>query len=168
MATKDIVLAVRGVAAGFGDEAPLVVLQDEPRSSSLRIPVGPYEASSIILELEGIAPYRPLAHDLLASFFRDHGFLLESARIYDAVPDDDGGERFLSRIRYRRGLRRWEKEVRPSDAIALALRLGAPILAPREFLDRREARRLSAKLETRLPLYLQVPRCEAVAERSAR
>lgn len=157
MATEDVVLSVRGVAAGFGDEAPLVVLQNEPRSSSLRIPVGPYEASSIILEVEGIAPYRPLAHDLLATFFRDHGFYLESARIYDAIPDENGGERFLSRIRYRKGLRRWEKEVRPSDAIALALRLGAPILAPKEFLDRREARRASAAGDTRLPLYLQVP-----------
>ncbi len=168
MATQDVVLSVRGVAAGFGDEAPLVVLQDEPRSSSLRIPVGPYEASAIILEVEGIAPYRPLAHDLLAGFFRDHGFLLESVRIYDAIPDGDGGERFLSRIRYRKGIRRWEKEVRPSDAIALALRLGAPILAPREFLDRREARRAAAAGDTRLPLYLQVPRGEAAGSRSDR
>jgi len=157
MATKDVRLSVRGIAAGFGDEAPLVVLQDEPRSSSLRIPVGPYEASSIILEVEGIATYRPLAHDLLAAFFRDHGFLLESAYIYDTVPDGDGGERFLSRIRYRKGFRRWEKEVRPSDAIALALRLGAPILAPQEFLDRREASRSSRFDDTRLPLYLQIP-----------
>ncbi|HSV56225.1 MAG TPA: bifunctional nuclease family protein [Magnetospirillaceae bacterium] len=143
-----------GVAAGFGDESPLVVLRDERRSLSLRVPVGPYEASSIILQMEGVAPYRPLAHDLLASFFQEHRFRLESARIYGAVPEG-GGERFLSRIRYRRGFRTWEKEVRPSDAIALAIRLGAPILAPREFLDRRETRRQSSR-EKHLPLYLKV------------
>ncbi len=154
MKRKDVALTVQGVAAGFGDEAPLVVLQDDRKSSSLRIPVGPYEASSIILELEGVSPFRPLTHDLLATFFRDHGFRLRSASIYDAVPDD-GGERFLARIRYSRGLRTWEKEVRPSDAIALALRLGAPILAPREFLERRESLRLSTGTP-KLPLYLKV------------
>lgn len=156
MKKTDIELTVRGIAAGFGDESPLIVLQDERKSASLRIPVGPYEASSIILELEGIAPFRPLAHDLLASLFRDHGFLLQFARICDALPDDEGGERFLARIRYRKGLRSWEKDVRPSDAIALALRLKAPILASREFLDRRESFRLAAAAEPRLPLYLQV------------
>lgn len=156
MSTTDVILTVRGVAAGFGDESPLVVLQDDRKATSLRVPVGPYEASSIILELEGVLPLRPLTHDLMASFFRDHGFRMECARIYDAEPDPKGGERFLAQIRYRRGIRRWRKEVRPSDAIALALRLGAPIFAPREFLDRREASRLQAPKENRLPLYLQV------------
>ena len=149
-------LSVRGVAAGFGDEPPLVVLQNDQKTSSLRIPVGPYEASSIILEMEGVAPFRPLAHDLLASFFRDHGFILRNAEIYEAIPDGDGGERFLARIRYSKGLRRWEKEVRPSDAIALALRLRAPILAPKEFLERRETNHLPSSTDNRLPLYLQV------------
>jgi uncharacterized protein len=156
MNKNDVVLAVDGVAAGFGDEAPLVVLHDARKSSSLRIPVGPAEASAIILELEGISPYRPLTHDLLASFFQYHGFRLESAEIYDSQPNDFGGERFLARICYRRGIKRWKRDVRPSDAIALALRLKAPILAPREFMDRRESSRLSGTMEPRRPLYLDV------------
>jgi len=156
MKRTDVALTVRGVAAGFGDEAPLIVLQDDRQSTSLRIPVGPHEASSIILELEGISPFRPLTHDLLASFFKDHGFILQFAKICDARPDDEGGERFLAQIQYRKGFRHWGKDVRPSDAIALALRLGAPILASREFLDRREALRLATVSEPRLPLYLQV------------
>jgi bifunctional DNase/RNase len=157
MQNRDVALAVGGVAAGYGDESPLVVLQDSRKSSSLRIPVGPAEASAIILALEGVQPYRPLTHDILASFFRDHGFRLECAEIYDCLPDEDVGERFLARIRYRKAFRRWSREVRPSDAIALALRLKAPIRAPRELMERKESGRLSGVAASRLPLYLKVP-----------
>lgn len=139
---KDFVdVRVHGVFAAPGEGAPLVLLVDGEGEAGLPVPVGPFEASAIIIELEGISPPRPLTHDLLADIFRESGLLLERAELYG---DPEGVARLehgasapLARLVYRRGLRRAAREVRPSDAIALALRLRAPILAERRLLGSR-------------------------------
>lgn len=146
---------VHGVSVGPGEGAPMVLLLDGKGEAGLPVPVGPFEASAIIIELEGISPPRPLTHDLLAELFREGGLSLERAELYGelgsggwrGLPDSlglafpEGGFRAagapLARLVYRRGLRRREREVRPSDAIALALRLGAPICAERGLLGSR-------------------------------
>jgi uncharacterized protein len=122
MEDGSIELRVRGVS--MEDDEPIVILEDRVTDRRLLVPVGPFEASAIILELEGIFPPRPLTHDLLAAFFEEGGFSLDAAELFgDAV----AGAR--ARLSYRKGLRKFEKEVRPSDAIALALRLGSPLRA---------------------------------------
>jgi bifunctional DNase/RNase len=93
------------------------------------MPVGPFEASAIILELEGICPPRPLTHDLLAELFKEAGYNLDRVELFGSA-----GSGARARLRYRRGYRRFGKEVRPSDALALALRLHAPIMAEAEML----------------------------------
>jgi len=123
---------VHGVAADSGDGAPVVILLDLEGESGIPVPVGPFEASAIIIELEGIAPARPLTHDLLAGFFREGGLALIGAELYGRTEGSP-----LARLIYRKGLFRRAKEVRPSDAIALALRLGAPILVARALLGSR-------------------------------
>lgn len=130
---KDFVpVSVHGLTVGTGDAMPLVLLYDNSGDSALAVPVGPFEASAIILELEGIAPPRPLTHDLLAEFFREGGLSLDRAELHGARSE---GPR--ARLVYRRGLRRAVKEVRPSDALALALRLKAPICVERSLLGPR-------------------------------
>ena len=133
MINKDFVeLRVHGVAVDSGDGLPVVLLLDEEGSAGLPLAVGPFEASAIIIELEGIAPPRPLTHDLLAEFFRDGGLVLERAELF--------GDRESSpqaRLIYRRGFLRKSRDVRPSDAVALAIRLKAPICAERALLDTR-------------------------------
>jgi uncharacterized protein len=103
---------------------PIVVLEDRVTDRRLSLPVGPYEASAIILELECISTPRPLAHDLLAYFFTEGGFCLEEVEL-SGEPGPDA----RARLTYRRGLRKYEKEVRPADALALALRLNVPVIA---------------------------------------
>jgi bifunctional DNase/RNase len=120
MDERSVELRVRAVRIEGGE--PTAVLEDPETGRRLEIPIGPFEASAVILELEGIVPPRPLTHDLLAQVFKEAGFRLESAELYG-----DGGAR--ARLTYSRGSARAEKEVRPSDALALALRLGAPITA---------------------------------------
>jgi len=67
-------------------------------------------------------PDQPQAHDLMADLFKRHGFHLESLEL-------GGGNLagFYGRILYRKWIFRHRINVRPSDGIALALRLGAPI-----------------------------------------
>lgn len=122
-------LSVAGVALDEGDSpmgsamgSPTVLLRDPSGDRCIAVPVGAFEASAIIIEIEGLKPPRPLTHDLLAELFVRHGCRLGCFEIYGLT--DEG---FLGRIRYRKRFRRHSMEVRPSDGIALALRLGSPI-----------------------------------------
>lgn len=131
--TKDFVeVHVHGVAVDGGEGLPAVFLLDREDKAGLPLQVGPFEASAIIIELEGIVPPRPLTHDLLADFFLESGARLIRAELYG---NQDSSPK--ARLIYSRGLLRKVKEVRPSDALALALRLEAPICAERSLLDSR-------------------------------
>jgi len=112
-------------------DEPVVILEDRVTDRRLFVPVGPFEASAIILEMEGISPPRPLTHDLLAEFFEEGGFSLEAVELFG-----EAAERARARLSYRKGLRQFVKEVRPSDAMAMALRLDAPLLAEASLLER--------------------------------
>jgi bifunctional DNase/RNase len=112
------------------NEEPIVLLEDRVTDRRLLVPVGPFEASAIILELEGITPPRPLTHDLLADFFEEGGFGLDEASF-----SGDAATGIRARLSYHKGLRKFAKEIRPSDAIALALRLGAPLRAEASLLE---------------------------------
>ncbi|MBN2509719.1 MAG: bifunctional nuclease family protein [Spirochaetales bacterium] len=114
--------AIHGVALDKTTEMPLVVLRASTPDMFIGIQVGPSEASSIIVELEGVQPPRPLTHDLLSQMFTRHGFTLEHVEVYGQLED-----RFLSRLHYTRGFKKFTMETRPSDALALAIRLEAPI-----------------------------------------
>lgn len=127
MDERAVELKVRAVRIEGGE--PTAVLEDPESGRHLDIPIGPFEASAVILELEGIVPPRPLTHDLLAQVFEEAGFLLRRVELFG-----EGGSR--ARLAYLRGESLVEKEVRPSDALALALRLDAPILAEPGILGR--------------------------------
>lgn len=115
-------------------DEPVVILEDRASGRRFRIPVGPFEATAIILELESIPSPRPLTHDLLADFFREGGFSLDEVELFGGP-----GARARARLSYRKGLRVFKKEVRPSDALALALRLDAPIFAEAAMFDQGKA-----------------------------
>jgi uncharacterized protein len=124
-------IRVRGVS--MENDEPIVILEDRATDRRLALPVGPYEASAIILELECISTPRPLAHDLLAYFFIEGGFCLDEVELWGKPGTDT-----RARLAYRRGLRKYEKEVRPADALALALRLNVPVLAESAMFARQE------------------------------
>jgi uncharacterized protein len=131
MVNSLVELRIRGVS--LEDDEPCVVLQDRQTDRRLQVPVGPFEASAIILDLESIPTPRPLTHALLADFFAEGGFLLDKVELFG-----EAGLGARARLCYRKGLRAFQKEVRPSDALALALRLEAPIFADTEIIDRQE------------------------------
>ena len=113
---------VRGIALEKESQMPLVLLKEKDGENILPVWVGPFEASSIIVELEGVQPPRLLTHDLLAFLFSKHRFRLLSMEIYGYLDD-----KFKARIKYRKGFFTHTVDVRPSDGLSLALRLRAPV-----------------------------------------
>ena len=106
-------------------------MSDAQARRILPVWIGPSEASSIIVELEEIKSPRPLAHDILASYFHRHGFTMDCLEIYG----QSGEFGYNARIKYHRRLRHFDMEVRPSDGLAVAVRLKAPVLAEEHLLS---------------------------------
>jgi uncharacterized protein len=131
MANASVELRIQGISLE-GDD-PYVVLEDRTKFRRLLVPVGPFEASAILLEMECVATPRPMTHALLAELFQEGGFCLDGVELLD-----DRGEGARARLSYRKGLKKFEKEVRPSDALALALKLHAPVFADQAMLERQE------------------------------
>ena len=101
---------------------PVVILKDLDGKRFLPILIGPFEATSIALALEGAPVPRPLSHDLMRT-------LLESleARLEQVVIHDIRESTFFAKLIVRTNGDVQEIDARPSDGIALALRMQAPI-----------------------------------------
>ena len=98
-----------------------------------RIPVliGSAEAQSIALRMESVTPPRPMTHDLFVSFAHAFGVKLKEVFIYKF---EDGI--FSSELTFSDGERSVQIDSRTSDAIAIAMRTGAPIFTTQDILDR--------------------------------
>lgn len=97
-----------------------------------RIPIiiGAYEAQSIALELEGIKPPRPLTHDLMANIIKNL-----HAVVNEVVITELRDNTFFAKIIFEISGLTNEVDSRPSDAIALAVRLGVPIFITEKVMD---------------------------------
>ncbi|HUX19673.1 MAG TPA: bifunctional nuclease family protein [Spirochaetia bacterium] len=124
-------LSVKGIALEHDTHLPLLLLQCTDEGAIIPIPVGPAEASSIIIEIEGVLPPRPLTHDLIVELFRRHRMRPRRLEIYDLMQG-----KHLARLVYTHGLRTRTLEVRPSDGVAIALRLEMPIVADESIVKR--------------------------------
>lgn len=107
-----------------------MVLGEVDGSRQLPIIIGAAEAQSMVLELKGINPPRPLTHTLFASVLDSLGVKMLRALIYKA----DNGV-FYSYIYMRMEETILRVDARTSDAVALALRMGAPILIYESILE---------------------------------
>ena len=98
-----------------------------------RIPVvvGVAESQSIAIKLENMIPPRPLPHDLIVGLSRAYGINLDEVFLYKF----ENGI-FLSELKFSSDDRSVKVDSRTSDAIALALRTGAPIYTTREILEK--------------------------------
>lgn len=111
-----------------GAFALLLAEEDGP----MRIPViiGAPEAQSIAIRMEGVKPPRPLTHDLFVSFAHCFGVRLLEVFIYKF---EDGI--FSSEMTFSDGEREITIDARTSDAVAIAMRTGAPIFTTRTIID---------------------------------
>ena len=101
---------------------PVVILKDLDGKRYLPILIGPFEATAIALALEGTQVPRPLSHDLMRTMLESMHATLEQIVIYD-IKDST----FFAKLVVRQNGDTQEIDARPSDGIALALRMQAPI-----------------------------------------
>src|SRR3954467_1652753 len=110
---------------------PIVVLKGVDSETVLPIWVGAFEANAIALEIEKVVPQRPMTHDLLRNVIIECRLSASSVVITDLLENT-----FYARIELK------DKnddpvmlDARPSDAIALALRLDCPIFVEQKVID---------------------------------
>jgi bifunctional DNase/RNase len=126
---KKIQLTIKGISLHQDSQLPVVILQTLDDKHTLPISIGPFEASAIITELENIHPPRPLTHDLFSEILTKHKFKLTSLYVYKSVKD-----KYFARLYYKKNIRCYSMEVRPSDGIALIIRHGGEIVTNNEVL----------------------------------
>ncbi len=119
---SEIEVEVRSVGFDDASNAPVVVLQDHDRKAALPIWIGPAEAQSIAMQMQGINPPRPMTHDLIKSILDGAGVEFQKVLIQD-VKDST----YYARIFLHAGSHDLQIDCRPSDAIALAVRFHRPI-----------------------------------------
>ena len=127
-------MEIQTVVVGGPQMPSLVVLKrhgDDDQGVHLPIRIGPVEVAAITAGIEGKPRNRPLTHDLLSTVIDTLG-----ARLASVCIDDVRGTTFYATLQLVRGDgSRTEIDCRPSDAIALAVRRGAPIYAREQVIE---------------------------------
>ena len=108
-----------------------LVLSEEEGNRRIPIIVGGFEAQAIAIELEGLAPPRPLTHDLFKNFAESYGIQITEVNI----PKLEDGV-FFATILCDNGDNQMTLDARTSDAIALALRFKCPIYTTDDIIEK--------------------------------
>jgi uncharacterized protein len=121
---------IRALMMDPNSGTPIVILKDVNSDTMLPIWVGAYEANAIALEIEKVAPQRPMTHDLLRNLITEMGAVVDRVVVTElrdntfyAVIEMHGQDGNLILL-----------DSRPSDAIALALRADCPIFVDMEVI----------------------------------
>lgn len=114
---------------------PVMLLQEVEGVRTLPIFIGAPEATAIAFALQGVVPPRPMTHDLLRDLLVALGATLERVVVTELRIGEDGNGTYYADLHVRQGGEARVISSRPSDAVALAARLGTPIFANDEVLD---------------------------------
>jgi bifunctional DNase/RNase len=135
-------MKVRGLALDPVSNMPIIILRDEEDKRALPIWVGIFEANAIALELEKIPTPRPMTHDLIKN-------ILETieARVLKIVVTDLRENTFFAELHLQIGEGEYTVDSRPSDAIALALRVAAPIFVNEEVVRKAKSLEVTKEAE---------------------
>ena len=126
----EIEVKIRALMMDPNSGTPIIILKDVQSDTMLPIWVGAYEANAIALEIEKIAPPRPMTHDLLRNLIVQLGVQVERV-VVTSLRDNT----FFAVIEMRNSEgNRMVLDSRPSDAIALALRADCPIYVDMEVI----------------------------------
>jgi len=127
----EIEVKIRALMMDPNSGTPIIILKDVNSETMLPIWVGAYEANAIALEIEKIAPPRPMTHDLLRNLIVELGLTVDRVVVtslrdntFYAVIEMSGTDGESMRL-----------DSRPSDAIALALRADCPIFVDLEVIQ---------------------------------
>jgi bifunctional DNase/RNase len=109
----------------------VVILKEKVSDRYLPIWIGPSEADAIAVKLQGVSVPRPLTHDLLSSVIDSLG-----ARINYIIVSDLKNDTFYAKLIINVDGEQMEVDSRPSDALAMAVRVEAPIYVDESVLDK--------------------------------
>ena len=125
----EIEMKIRGLVMDPVTNMPIVILKDVGGASVLPIWVGIYEAYAIALEIEKVTTPRPMTHDLLKNLLLG----LETS-VQKVVVSELKDDTFYALIWLERDGQIMSIDSRPSDALALALRMDCPIYVEEDVL----------------------------------
>ena len=126
----EIEVKIRALMMDPNSGTPIIILKDINSEMMLPIWVGAYEANAIALEIEKVAPQRPMTHDLLRNLIIEMG-----ARVIRVVVTELRDNTFFAVIEMSTNEGATIMlDSRPSDAIALALRTDCPIFVDMEVI----------------------------------
>lgn len=124
-----IEMELTGVRVELPSNQPIVLLRERGGERYLPIWIGAAEAAAIALSLQGVQTPRPMTHDLMKTILED--LTVEVQRI---VVTELRESTYYASIHLLKGDESFEVSSRPSDAIALAVRMSVPIFAQEDVL----------------------------------
>jgi len=123
---KEVELKIYSIATSMTES--IIFLDEEKGIRILPIWIGPMEAQAIAIKMSGYPSPRPMTHDLLYSIIKKIGYSIEKIVITDMIENT-----YYATINIKNAKNEtFEIDSRPSDAIAIAVRAGAPIYAREE------------------------------------
>ena len=125
-----IEVQVARIGVEASSQAYVVMLQEKDGERVLPIWIGKPEAEAIAAHVNGVPHDRPMTHDLAASLIAGLGALLRRVQVVRVVKGTFHGELHLTRAGAPTVV-----DARPSDAIAIAVRLNAPIFVAEQLFD---------------------------------
>ncbi len=125
-----IEVTIDSIRVSLMSQHRVIILKEIGGERFLPIWIGPFEADAITIELQGVEVPRPLTHDLLADVIETLG-----AQVSHVVVNDLRNDTFYAVIVLDRDGEEIEIDSRPSDAIALAVRVSAPIFVAEHVME---------------------------------
>lgn len=138
----EIEMKIKGLVVDPISKMPIVVLEDLKSDKILPIWIGVFEANAIALTIENISTPRPMTHDLIKNFMNKLEISIEKV-----VVNDVRNNTFYALIYCRHKDRPLIIDSRPSDAIALALRMNSPIFVEDEVVNKANSLKFDESLE---------------------
>lgn len=123
-------VTIDSVRVSLMSQHRVVVLKETDSDRYLPIWIGPFEADAITIQLQGVQVARPLTHDLLKSVIRELG-----VKVSHVLVNELRNDTFFAQIVADVNGKSVEIDSRPSDAIALAVRVGAPIFVAEQVME---------------------------------
>jgi bifunctional DNase/RNase len=125
-----IEMEITGVRVELPTNQPIVLLRERGGERYLPIWIGAAEAAAIALSLQGVVTPRPMTHDLMQNILEDL-----QVNVHRIVVTELRDSTFFASIQLQRNGDSYEISSRPSDAIALAVRMTIPIFADESVLE---------------------------------
>jgi bifunctional DNase/RNase len=125
-----IQVTVAGLGIAPPNTQPLLLLKERDGERVLPVGIGPLEAQAIVMPLQGVHPPRPMTHDIFVEILGSLGGHLRRVEITDLIDST-----FHARLMLESGGQERSYDIRPSDAVALAVRTETPIFVAEDVFD---------------------------------